>query len=148
MSKSLGMVFKWRFTRNSQEKVRFEQVEPDVEYLGSNRKEDTLTWLGHSTFLWQYQGNNIITDPHLSSRASPVSFAGPKRIMEPAISLDDLPLLDIVLTSHNHYDHLDKKSVLGIVKRQKENPPLFLAPLGMKEWFADVGIKQKVVELD
>lgn len=148
MSKSLGAVFKWRFTRNSQEKVKFEQVEPDVEYLNSNRKEETLTWLGHSTFLWQYQGINLITDPHLSSRASPVSFAGPKRIMEPALSLYELPDLDVVLISHNHYDHLDRNSVLGIVNRQKENPPLFLVPLGMKEWFADVGIKQKVVELD
>ncbi len=148
MSKSLTTVFKWRFTRNSQEKVKFEQVDPDIDFLKSNRKEETLTWLGHSTFLWQYQGINLITDPHLSSRASPVSFAGPERIMKPAISLLDLPDLDVVLISHNHYDHLDKKSVLGIARKQKVNPPLFLVPLGMKEWFADMGIKRKVAELD
>ena len=148
MSKSLGTVFKWRFTRNSQEKVNFESVEPDIDFLKSNNTEETLTWIGHSTFLWQFQGINLITDPHLTDRASPVSFAGPKRIVKSAISLNDLPKLDVVLISHNHYDHLDKKTVLGIENRQKENPPLFLVPLGMKEWFADVGIKQKVVELD
>ena len=148
MSKSLGTVFKWRFGRNSQEKVKFEQVEPDIAYLHTNRTDETLTWIGHSTFLWQYQGVNLITDPHLTDRASPVGFAGPKRIMQPAISLDDLPDLDVVVISHNHYDHLDKKSVLGIARRQKDNPPLFLVPLGMKDWFADIGIEEKVVELD
>ena len=148
MSKSLGTVFKWRFTRNSQEKVKFESVDPDIDFLNSNTSEETLTWIGHSTFLWQFGGINLITDPHLTDRASPVGFAGPKRVMEPAISLDDLPELDVVLISHNHYDHLDKKSVLGIVDRQKENPPLFLVPLGMKDWFSDIGIKEKVVELD
>ena len=148
MSKSLGTVFKWRFTRNSQEKISFKKVDPDIEFLKSNKTEETLTWVGHSTFLWQFEGLNLITDPHLSNRASPVGFAGPKRVMDPAISLDDLPRLDIVLISHNHYDHLDKKSVLAITENQKENPPLFLVPLGMKAWFADIGIKERVLELD
>jgi N-acyl-phosphatidylethanolamine-hydrolysing phospholipase D len=148
MSKSLGTVFKWRFTRNSQEKVNFEQVEPDLDFLCSNRIEETLTWIGHSTFLWQFGGTNLMTDPHLTDRASPVGFAGPKRVMKPAISLADLPKLDVVLISHNHYDHLDKKTVLKISEKQKNNPPLFLLPLGMKEWFEDVGIKEHLVELD
>ena len=65
MSKSLGTVFKWRFTRNSQELVDFESVEPDLSFLQNNRSEETLTWIGHSTFLWQYQGMNVVTDPHL-----------------------------------------------------------------------------------
>lgn len=148
MNKSLGTVFKWRFTRNSQKRVIFEQVEPDLAYLHTNRTDETLTWIGHSTFLWQFDGINLITDPHLTDRASPVGFAGPKRIMKAAISLNDLPEVDVVIISHNHYDHLDKKSVLGIVNRQKENPPLFMVPLGMKDWFSDIGIKEKVVELD
>ncbi len=148
MSKSLGTVFKWRFTRNSQEKVKFETVEPDIDFLKSNKTEETLTWIGHSTFLWQYKGVNLITDPHLTDRASPVGFAGPKRNMPPGISLRELPELDIVLISHNHYDHLDKDSVLGIADKQKDDLPLFLVPLGMKQWFDDIGIKEKVVELD
>ena len=131
-----------------QEKVNFERVEPDLDFLCSNRIEETLTWIGHSTFLWQFGGTNLMTDPHLTDRASPVGFAGPKRVMKPAISLADLPKLDVVLISHNHYDHLDKKTVLKISEKQKNNPPLFLLPLGMKEWFEDVGIKEHVVELD
>ena len=56
MSKSLTTVFKWRFTRNSQENVTFETVEPDLAFLKTNQTEETLTWIGHSTFLWQYRG--------------------------------------------------------------------------------------------
>ena len=148
MSKGLATVFKWRFTRNSQTLVDFEQLEPDLPFLQLNRKEETLTWIGHSTFLWQYRGINLITDPHLSNRASPVSFAGPKRLSPPAVLLPDLPELDIVVISHNHYDHLDKSSVLGIYEKQKTKPPLFLVPLGMKEWFENIGINSGVVELD
>jgi len=148
MSKGLATVFKWRFTRNSQTIRDFEQLEPDLPFLQSNRTEETLTWIGHSTFLWQYRGVNIITDPHLSNRASPVGFAGPERLSPPAISLQNLPDLDIVVISHNHYDHLDKSTVLGIYEKQKSKPPLFLVPLGMKEWFVNIGIKSGVIELD
>ena len=148
MSKGLATVFKWRFTRNSQTIVDFEQLEPDLPFLQSNRSEETLTWIGHSTFLWQYRGINIITDPHLSNRASPVSFAGPERLSPPALVLRDLPDLDIVVISHNHYDHLDKSTVLEIYEKQKSKPPLFLVPLGMKEWFGNIGIKSGVIELD
>lgn len=148
MSKSLGTVLKWRFSRKPQEIVEFETEEPDLSFLLSNRSEETLTWIGHSTFLWQYMGVNVVTDPHLSKRASPVPFAGPKRIVDPAISIEDLPAIDVVVISHNHYDHLDKKTVLAIAEKQKSNPPLFLVPLGMKEWFEEIGIKSRVVQLD
>ena len=148
MNKSLADVFRWRVTRKPQKPIEFERVEPDLDFLQANRTESTLTWIGHSTFLWQNQGVNLITDPHLTSRASPVGFAGPKRIVPPAISLQDLPLIDMVVISHNHYDHLDKKSVLGLVKRQKKTPPVFLVPLGMRAWFNKIGIREKVVELD
>ena len=79
MSKSLGTVFKWRFTRNSQEKVNFESDDPDIDFLKSNKTEETLTWIGHSTFLWQYKGINLITDPHLTERASPVGVCGSQK---------------------------------------------------------------------
>lgn len=148
MSKSLGTVFKWRFTRDSQKAIKFDTLSPDLIFLKNNRTEETLTWIGHSTFLWQYRGVNVLTDPHLTSRASPVSFAGPKRMVPPAISIDDFPPIDVVVISHNHYDHLDKKTILGLLKKQKATPPLFLVPLGMKSWFEDIGVKRKVVELD
>ena len=148
MNKSLSEVFRWRVTRKPQKPIEFKRVEPDLSFLQSNRTESTLTWIGHSTFLWQHQGVNLITDPHLTNRASPVGFAGPKRVVPPAISLQDLPLIDIVVISHNHYDHLDKKSVLGLVKRQKKSPPVFLVPLGMRAWFKKIGINTGVIELD
>ena len=148
MSKSLSDVFRWRVTRKPQKPIEFKRVDPNLSFLQANRTETTLTWIGHSTFLWQHQGLNLITDPHLTNRASPVGFAGPKRVVPPTISLQDLPQIDIVVISHNHYDHLDKKSVLGLVKRQKKSPPVFLVPLGMKGWFKKIGITVGVIELD
>ena len=65
--------------------------------MKGNRDIPTLTWLGHSTLLIQYNGVNILTDPHLTQRASPVSFAGAKRDTPPGLSVDDLPVIDLIL---------------------------------------------------
>ena len=67
-----------------------------------------VTWIGHSTFLLQYQGLNILTDPVFSDRVSPLSFAGPKRLLPLPVTLEQLPPIDLVVISHNHYDHLDR----------------------------------------
>lgn len=67
----------------------------------------SVTWIGHATALIQTQGLNILTDPFFSLRASPFSFAGPRRVRAPGIALGDLPPIDIILLSHNHYDHMD-----------------------------------------
>jgi L-ascorbate metabolism protein UlaG (beta-lactamase superfamily) len=67
----------------------------------------SVTWIGHSTALIQTHGLNILTDPFFSLRASPFRFAGPKRVRAPGVALDDLPPIDMVLLSHNHYDHMD-----------------------------------------
>ncbi|WP_297492080.1 MBL fold metallo-hydrolase [Acidocella sp.] len=67
----------------------------------------TLTWIGHSTFLIRFPGLNVLTDPVFSERCSPVGFAGPRRVRAPGIALADLPRIDIILLSHNHYDHMD-----------------------------------------
>ncbi len=148
MTKSFSKFWRWRQNRIEQEPVQFELIKPDVDFLRENRTVPTLTWIGHSTFLWQYQGVNLITDPHLTQRASPVNFLGPQRLVEPGLSLTDLPVIDIVIISHNHYDHLDRKTVSVLVEQQPANPPLFMVPLGLKDWFADIGIKEKVIELD
>ena len=123
-------------------------IKPDSDFFRENRTVPTLTWIGYSTFLWQYQGVNLITDPHLTQRASPVNFLGPQRLVEPGLVLTDLPIIDIVIISHNHYDHLDRKTVSALVEQQTANPPIFLVPLGLKDWFADIGINEKVIELD
>jgi N-acyl-phosphatidylethanolamine-hydrolysing phospholipase D len=115
---------------------------------------DTLgvTWVGHSTLLVQAGGQNVLTDPIWSRRASPVQWAGPARIVPPGVPFDALPPIDIVLLSHNHYDHLDSPSVRRIADTWPEARwviPMGLAPsvrrLGARhvtelEWWMDVKI--------
>jgi N-acyl-phosphatidylethanolamine-hydrolysing phospholipase D len=104
----------------------------------------SLTWIGHSTLLVQVEGLNLLTDPQWNTRASPLSWAGPRRLSPPGLAFDDLPRIDAVMISHDHYDHLD----LDTVKRLAEiHNPLFLVPLGLKAWFADNGMN-RVEELD
>jgi N-acyl-phosphatidylethanolamine-hydrolysing phospholipase D len=108
--------------------------------------QPAATWIGHATTLVQAGGLNTLTDPVFSDRASPLSFAGPQRAQPPGLRLDQLPHIDLVLISHNHYDHLDEASV-HMLNAQAGGPPLFIVPLGLNAWLADVGI-QNAVELD
>lgn len=85
------------------------------------------TMVGHATLLIQLAGLNILTDPVWSDRASPLSFAGPKRVTAPGIAFDDLPPIDAILLSHNHYDHLDIVTLRALHGR---HDPLIVTPLG------------------
>jgi N-acyl-phosphatidylethanolamine-hydrolysing phospholipase D len=96
--------------------------------------------------LAQLGGLNLITDPVFSERVSPVGFAGPKRANAPGLALAELPHIDVVLISHNHYDHLDDAAVRAL-NRQAGGPPLFAVPLGLKDWLAARGIAN-AIELD
>ena len=82
---------------------------------------------------------NVLVDPQFSERASPVQFAGPKRIVALPITMEELPRIDVVLISHNHYDHLDVDTVKGLAT-SANGTPLFLVPLGLKAWFHELGI--------
>lgn len=106
----------------------------------------SVTWIGHATALVQSGGLNVLTDPVFGERASPVTFLGPRRAQPPGIALDDLPAIDVVLISHNHYDHLDRFSVVRLNERS-QGRTLFLVPLGLKAFLAGQGITH-VVELD
>ena len=105
-----------------------------------------ITWIGHASMLVQASGLNVLTDPVFSDRASPVQFSGPKRAHPPGVALADLPRIDVVLISHNHYDHLDVNSVKALANRASD-APLFIVPLGLKPWLANVGVTN-AVELD
>src|SRR5262245_40995221 len=125
-------------------------IVPDLGLIQSNatagaRMVPTVTWIGHATVLAQLGGLNVLTDPIFSTRASPLSFVGPTRAQKPGLWLHELPHVDLVLISHNHYDHLDDDSVRALA-RQAGGPPLFVVPLGLKAWFAKRDITH-VVEL-
>jgi L-ascorbate metabolism protein UlaG (beta-lactamase superfamily) len=104
-----------------------------------------VTWVGHATLLIQVAGLNILTDPVWSERASPISFIGPKRVTPAAIELASLPPIDIVLISHNHYDHLDIVTLENLSVRDK---PKVIVPLGNKALVSQAMPASEVTEHD
>jgi len=86
-----------------------------------------VTWIGHATVLVQTQGLNILTDPIWSERASPFSSVGPKRVRAPGVRFEDLPKMDLVLVSHNHYDHMDLATLKQLWRRDR---PAIVTSLG------------------
>lgn len=98
----------------------------------------TITWVGHATLLVQMEHQTFLTDPIWAERASPLPFAGPKRLHMPGVTLDDLPPIDFVVVSHNHYDHLDLDTLREIAER---NPSArFFVPLENGGLLRDEGI--------
>lgn len=94
----------------------------------------SVTFINHASVLIQVDGMNIITDPILSDRASPFTFLGPKRVHRPGVMLEDLPPIDVILISHNHYDHLDLPTLKNLTNvGAKDKKPLILTGLGNKE---------------
>lgn len=124
----------------------FPKANNDPAWLQTNRSEPTLTWIGHDTFLLQVEGQNILLDPVFSNRVSPLPFAGPARLAPLGLEMHELPAIDIVLISHNHYDHLDLYSVKRLA-REHASSIHFFVPLGLKAWFAEQDI-HCVTELD
>jgi N-acyl-phosphatidylethanolamine-hydrolysing phospholipase D len=98
-------------------------------------RSPSLTWIGHSTFLVRMDGVTFLTDPMFSKRASPFSFAGPRRAVPPGVPFDALPALDFVLLSHDHYDHTDLPTVTRLAQRGVR----FVAPTGLGEWVRSAG---------
>ena len=124
-------------------------VPANMKFLHANNgsaQRPSVTWIGHATVLIQMGGLNILTDPVFSQRVSPISWIGPKRMQPPGIELAELPHIDVVVISHNHYDHLDLASVQAL-SRQAGGSPQFLVPLGLKAWFTTQNILS-AIELD
>jgi len=105
----------------------------------------TATWIGHTTVLLQLGSLNVLTDPIWSERASPVSFAGPRRLTPPGVAFDELPAIDLILMSHNHYDHLDSTTVRRLISRFPA--AAWRVPLGVGDFLRARGAKD-VAELD
>jgi len=127
-------------------KINLDDIAKRSSFDSSNNNNNNLsaTWMGHASFLVQVDGVNILTDPVFSDRASPVQFAGIKRYVPPPCKIEDLPRVDIVTISHNHYDHLDTNTV---EKLHKTFNPIFVVPRGMKtRWFTSLGWPKSDVE--
>lgn len=154
--RSLGEVLRWKFNAARQglpppPSAPIPRVAPELDFLHGNARagaamQPSATWVGHATVLVQMAGLTVLTDPIFSERASPLRFAGPKRHQPPGVALHELPRVDLVLASHNHYDHLDDFS-LRQLHLQAGGPPLYVVPLGLKPWLAQRGIHH-AVELD
>ncbi len=145
-------LLKWRWERRSRnipspESYSFPMAKNDPAFLRKNKTEKTFTWIGHATALLQLEGKNILTDPQFSDRASPVQWAGPKRVAPPGLPLEELPHIDAVVLSHDHYDSLDTGTIERLFRRNGGDDTTFFVPLGLKKWFEDLGIR-RVVELD
>ena len=135
--KSFREFLKWSFTNKKPELVAIDSSDEWKEL--TPRSTDYLVWIGHATYLINKDGLTILTDPVFSKRASPVRFAGPKRLIPPAIPIDKLPKVDVITVSHNHYDHLDLRSLKKIYKA---NPnAIFLVPKGDKRRLERRGIE-------
>lgn len=104
-----------------------------------NDSTAVLTFIGHSTFLIQTAAGNILTDPIYSDRAGPWNVFGPRRVRPPAVTLDDLPPISVVLLSHGHYDHLDLSTLRRLATRFD---PLVIAPLGHEPLIRSAGIRR------
>ena len=104
----------------------------------------TATWVGHSAFLVQIGGLNVLTDPVWGDRASPVPWAGPRRWARPGVALDALPPIDLVVQSHDHYDHLDAGTVRALAARHPA--ARWVAPLGVGPLLRSLGARAE--ELD
>lgn len=128
--------------------VIFPLARNDPDFLRENRSRPTITWIGHATLLLQIGGLNLLTDPQFSERASPFSWMGPRRITPPGLPLAQLPMIDAILISHNHYDHLDLVTLSALQQQQgPEHAPRIFVPLGVKAMLENEGFSN-VVELD
>ncbi len=125
----LADLLKWQFGEKKNRwpghfESPFHNTAPDARVDGDGLR---VTMVGHATMLIQVAGLNILTDPVWSQRVSPLSFVGPKRVNPPGVAFDRLPDIDLVLLTHNHYDHLDIETLKRL---HKHHDPLVITPLG------------------
>ena len=138
LEKSINDMVRWM--RSEQEPIITKiEISSEWKSIDLYNNDNYAIWIGHSTFLIKKEGLTILTDPIFSDRASPVRFIGPKRLIPPAISISELPKIDIITVSHNHYDHLDISSLRKLSKLFPE--ALFFVPQGDKRLLNKNNIK-------
>ncbi|XP_067932319.1 N-acyl-phosphatidylethanolamine-hydrolyzing phospholipase D-like [Watersipora subatra] len=144
--------FRDRFSSNAPTPTRDEYdrnlpvIKPQLSKL-QNPPEGKLQymWIGHATVLYQFDGWNVLSDPIWGERCSPISFIGPKRYRPPPLTIDELPDIDAVVISHNHYDHLCISSVTALNSRFGDQLQWFV-PEGLGSWMSARGCR-RVTEL-
>lgn len=139
IDKPLADLVRWRREAPGHPPVVFPTAQPDFALLRDPERQ-TVTWIGHATLLLQIAGLNILADPHFSMRASPFSFAGPRRSVPPVPQIADLPEIHAVVISHNHYDHLDSESIRALAGRFPR--AVFFCPLKLGEFLRSRGAAQ------
>ena len=144
IDKSIKDLIRWQ--RNQKKPVLASiEVSDEWQSIDFEVADNYMIWIGHSTFLIKKNNLTILTDPVFSERASPFKRFGPKRLIPPSITIEELPPIDVVTISHNHYDHLDIRS---LKKLSKANPDLiFLIPEGDLDIFKKRNIPN-VTEFD
>lgn len=143
---------KWTSDEPSRQPIRLlSPIKPDLAAIHAKKDAPAITWVGHATFLLQTRdGLNLLTDPIFADRASPIAFAGPKRLQPPGLAISELPHIDAVLISHSHYDHLSLECLRALYA-QKGGPPMFFVPLGIDIWLEKNitdGDRSRIVKMD
>lgn len=142
---SFNKLFQYQMRNKRAKWSKIEQTKTDQNnFVATENSAIYYKQINHATVLVQHAGKNILTDPVYSKRASPFSWAGPERYREPSIPMDSLPKIDIVVISHDHYDHLDVKTLKKLSKRDAPN---IYVGLGTKKFLEKFGIKN-VTEMD
>ena len=127
LEKSLGQMLEWMGS-DIEPQITKIKLSDQWETIDLLNDDNYVIWVGHSTFLIKKSGVTILTDPIFSERASPLKNFGPKRLIPPALQITDIPNIDFVTVSHNHYDHLDTRSLKEISALHPN--AIFLVPSG------------------
>ena len=143
--RSLGDFLRWQRTSRPARWPKWVENRATPELLARLGKRDfAITFINHITYLVQFRGLNVLTDPVYSDRVSPVQWTGPKRVRAPGLAFEQLPEIHVVLVSHSHYDHMDLDTLQRL---EREHNPVVLTGLGNEAFLAQHGLG-RVKELD
>lgn len=141
---SFGVLIKDSLTKK---RIGIPKIVIPLEHDVSEKKAAlAVTWYGHASVLIEIEDKRILADPMWSERASPVSFTGPKRLHQPPVTLEDIKNIDVIIISHDHYDHLDMPTILRLAA---QTTAVFLLPIGVGAHLRKWGVAEnRIVELD